>query len=136
MKYFMVTAKCGHVGKNKYFEGTIYVKAHNGKDAARKVREMPRVKHDRKDAIMAVQEVDFDVFEAGRKANHHIHYYTCGSRQEQNYYLQEIEDNIFCEDNEKRKSSKTHSLRKVYNTDPLYEDYQRHRGTIDKNGVA
>ena len=31
MKYFMVTVKCGHVGKNNYYKGTLFLKAENGR---------------------------------------------------------------------------------------------------------
>ena len=63
MKYFMVTVKCGHVGKNNYYKGTIFLKAENGKEAARRARECPRVKHDQKDAILNVEEIDNFLFE-------------------------------------------------------------------------
>ena len=64
MKYFMVTAKCGHVGKNNFYKGTLFLKAENGKEAARIARDCPRVKHDQKDAILDVKEIDdffFDI---------------------------------------------------------------------------
>jgi len=38
MKFFEVKAKCGHVGRNKYFEGSFYEIAENAADAARIVR--------------------------------------------------------------------------------------------------
>lgn len=92
MKYFMVTAKCGHVGKNNYYKGTLFFKANNGKEAARLARECPRVKHDQKNAILSVSEIDGFIFEVGRELNHSIHYYTCETVQEQRKYLSEIED--------------------------------------------
>lgn len=133
MKYFMVTAKCGHVGKNNYYKGTLFFKANNGKEAARLARACPRVKHDQKDAILSVTEIDNFCFEVGRELNHSIHYYTCETIQEQRMYLSEIEDNIFVEDwvyEEPQKKSKKHSLRKTYNMDPVYESY-KNRKNID-----
>ena len=54
MKYYKVSAKCGHVGRNNYIVKNFYVKADDGKNAAYKVRKTPRVKHDRRDAILSV----------------------------------------------------------------------------------
>lgn len=127
MKYFMVTAKCGHVGKNNYYKGTLFFKANNGKEAARLARECPRVKHDQKDAILSVTEINSIIFEAGRELNHKIHYYTCETVQEQRMYMAEIADNIFVEDwvsEEPKKYTKKHSLRNAYNMDPAYESYK------------
>ena len=127
MKYFMVTAKCGHVGKNNYYKGTLYFKAESAKEAAKLARECPRVKHDQKDAILSVTEIDNFFFEVGRELNHSIHYYTCETVQEQRKYLSEIEDNIFVEDwvyEEPKKYTKKHSLRNAYNMDPAYESYK------------
>ena len=130
MRYFKVTAKCGHVGKNNYYKGTLFLKANNGKEAARLALDCPRVKHDQKDAILSVTEVDSIVFEAGRELNHSIHYYTCGNIQEQRMYFSEIEDNVFVEDwvnKEPKKYAKKHSLRKAYNEDPAYESYKNRK---------
>ena len=134
MKYFMVIAKCGHVGKNNYYKGTLFFKAETAKDAARRARECPRVKHDQKDAILSVKEIDEVFFEEGRKQNHSIHYYTCVTVQEQRMYLSEIEDNIFQENwvyKEPKKQTKKHSLRKTYNMDPEYESYKKNKRNID-----
>lgn len=35
----MVTAKCGHVGKNNYYKATLFFKANNGKESARLARD-------------------------------------------------------------------------------------------------
>ncbi len=130
MKYFMVTAKLGHVGKNNYYKGTLFFKAENAKQAAKQARECPRVKHDQKDAILSVTEIDSIIFEAGREFNHSIHYYTCESMQEQRMYFSEIENNIFVEErifDEPRKNSKRHSLRATFNMDPNYESYKKNK---------
>lgn len=140
MKYFMVTAKCGHVGKNNYYKGNLYIKAESGKEAARIARDVPRVKHDRKDAILDVQEIDFESFETGRLSNHKIHYYTCENRQEQNAYLYEIEDSIYEEENFsddiKKKYRKNHSLNKIYNSDSTYDMYKKYNRLINYEYAA
>lgn len=128
MKYFMVTAKCGHVGRNNFYKGKLFFKAESRKEAARFARDCPRVKHDRKDAILKVEEIDFDTFEMGREINHSIHYYTCENLLFQRKYLSEIEDDIYLEDSvyeEKKKMSKKHSLRVSFNIDPSFEFYKK-----------
>lgn len=54
MNMYKVIAKCGHVGKGKYIQIAFAVKANDGKEAAKIVRKFPRVKHDKKDAIINV----------------------------------------------------------------------------------
>lgn len=133
MKYFMVIAKCGHVGKNNYFKGEFFFKSENGKEAARLARECPRVKHDQKDTILAVSEIDLTTYETGIKQKRFSHYYTSENVQEQRMYYSEIKDNIFAEEKtykESKKYAKKHSLRKVYNIDPDYE-LMKHRRNID-----
>ena len=49
-QFFEVIAKCGHVGKKKYYLGTFYEIAESGKEAAMIVRGRGRVKHNKKDA--------------------------------------------------------------------------------------
>ena len=69
IKYFLVTAKCGHVRKSKYIPVIFAVKAENGKDAAAIVCKIPRVKHDHADAILNVSEVMVDEYDKQRIAN-------------------------------------------------------------------
>ena len=52
MGMYEVCAKCGHVGRYNYVDKIFAVKASSGKEAAAKVRNFPRVKHDHKDAIL------------------------------------------------------------------------------------
>lgn len=65
--FYKVTAKCGHVGRNNYIEKDFFVRADSGKDAALIVRRKPRVKHDRKDAILSVVQITHEEFFIGRE---------------------------------------------------------------------
>lgn len=135
MKYYMVIAKCGHVGKNNYFKGELFFRAENGKEAAFLARKCPRVKHDQKDAILEVAEIDFASYEIGRRQQHLSHYYTSENIQEQRMFSSEIEENVFMEEkpfDKRKKYSKKHSLKKVFNFDPDYE-LMKHRKNIDCN---
>lgn len=130
MKYFEVTVKFGHVGKNKYYKGNIYLKAENGKEAASKARACPRVKHDHKDAILSVTELDYETFQKLWEQNENISYFSCYNVQEQRNCLCEIQDKIFQEtrfDQEPVKRTKKHNLRNKYNNDPDYDFYKNRR---------
>lgn len=81
--FYKVKAKCGHVGRNNYIEKTFYVTAHSGKEAARKVRYLPRVKHDRKDAILSVEQISRPEFVEGNAANSIDKYFKVTNSSEQ-----------------------------------------------------
>ena len=83
-KYFMVIAKCGHVGKKNYIPVKFTVVAESGKEAAKKVRQFPRVKHDHKDAILDVRCITLEEFLEIREINENDPYLKCHSKQEQN----------------------------------------------------
>lgn len=82
-KYFIVTAKCGHVGKNNYILIDFAVTAESRKDAARKTRMIPRVKHNHKDAIINVIEVSKEKFDSQLESNRNNPYLSCVNIQEQ-----------------------------------------------------
>ena len=52
---------------NNYILKWLYTKAENGKEAAKIVRNMPRVKHDHKDAIKEVKKIEYDEYITGLK---------------------------------------------------------------------
>ena len=83
MKYYEVTAKCGHVGKNNCIFITFACAAENGKEAAAKVRRYKRVKHDHKDAIRNVNEITFEDFMKLKAENDADPYLHCKNPQEQ-----------------------------------------------------
>jgi len=133
LKYYEVTVKFGHVGKNKYYRGNLYLKAENGKDAACRARACPRVKHDAKDAILSVTELDYETFLELCKCNEKISYFSCYNVQEQRDCLCEIQDQIFQEtyfDPESVKRTKKHNLRNSYNNDPDYDFYKNKRNIL------
>lgn len=83
-KYFMVIAKCGHVGRKNYIPIKFAVVAESGKDAAKKVRQFPRVKHNHKDVILDVRCITLEEFLEIKEINNNDPYLKCHSRQEQN----------------------------------------------------
>jgi hypothetical protein len=97
MEFFEVAAKCGHVGKKRYYRGLFYVRAENGKAAAAIVRMMPRVKHNRKDAIIAVTKINYAVYKKGNAAHHQNPYFDCHNNQEMQLVFAEIAEDIYYE---------------------------------------
>ena len=73
--FYRVSAKCGHVGKSNYILKDFYVKAISGKDAARKIRNAPRVKHHHKDAIRFVEKIDYNEYINGVIQMHNDWYF-------------------------------------------------------------
>lgn len=83
MKYFKVKAKCGHVRRGKYILMDFYVKAESGKAAAAIVRQRPRVKHDWKDAIESVDEINEEEYLNGREQMQKNLYFSVTNSSEQ-----------------------------------------------------
>lgn len=94
MNYYLVDAQFGHVGRNKYIVKTVAIIAENGKEAAYKVRWMPRAKHDRKDAILKVEEVDYDKYLSVKENNLSDLYFQVTSKQEQRRLCKDISKDI------------------------------------------
>ena len=57
MKYYLVKAKCGHVGIGKYISKTFPVVASSKVEAASKIKRYRKVKKHLKDLIESVEEV-------------------------------------------------------------------------------
>ena len=92
--FYEVQAKCGHVGRGRFFRGTFYVRAYTGSEAAAIVRQLPRVKHDHKDAILSVRRIDRAEYDVERTAVRQNPYYSCTNVQQQRECLDQIEDYI------------------------------------------
>jgi len=75
VKFFIVKAKCGHVGKNWYIPNVFTVCAENRKEAASIVLQMPAVKRDHKDAILLVYETGKDEYDEAKKESINDYYW-------------------------------------------------------------
>ena len=127
-KYFMVIAKCGHVGKKHYIPVKFAVIAESGKEAAKKVREFPRVKHNHKDAILDVKCVTLEEFLEIKEMNNNDPYLVCHSKHEQNQINNLLERMVIDLHNVKkvidkqiRKDRVAHKLRKY----KMLEDFSK-----------
>lgn len=84
MNFYIVTAKCGHVGKNYYIAIDFPIKAHSKSSAAKIARNIPRVKHDHKDAILDCREVSEEEYNKQVEINNNNPYLKCMSIRDQN----------------------------------------------------
>lgn len=83
MSYFEVIAKCGHVGKGYYIPISFAIIARNRSDAANVTRNKARVKHDRPDAIIAVNRLTKEEYEELKRQNEADPYLNCTNIQQQ-----------------------------------------------------
>lgn len=128
MNYYIVTAKCGHVGKDYYIPIDFPVRAESKTEAAKIVRSFPRVKHHHKDAILSCREVSIEKYNAIREKNNADIYLSCRSSSEQKR-LCNIEDRIVEEIknkkepqcNRKDKISYLMKKRRIVEKDCLYQ---------------
>ena len=102
-KYYSVTAKCGHVGKRYFIPIEFAIRAESAKEAARIARDMPRVKHNHKDAIQSVREISREEYIDLRQRNDSDPYLNCKSIQEQRLN-EAIYDRLVEEDQEEERN--------------------------------
>ncbi len=115
MKYYQVTAKCGHVGgKGKYIENEFYTAAENAKKAAEFVRLAPRVKHHHKDAIRNIKEISFEEYLIGQEKFKNDPYNTCKSSREQKTFEEMLSPRIQSENLGRKQKDKHHNLKRSY----------------------
>ena len=67
INYYIVKAKCGHVGKGKYIPIDFPIRSRDAKRAAFIIRQKPGVKHHHSDAILSVRKVSYVEFILYRK---------------------------------------------------------------------
>lgn len=96
--YYEVIAKCGHVGRKHYVPIKFAVIAEDGKEAAKKVRQFSRVKHNHKDAILNVKKITYERYLEIIEVNHDDEYLKCHSKHEQkliNNFEERLEDDFY-----------------------------------------
>lgn len=103
MNYYEVIAKCGHVGRNKYVPIKFGIMAESGKEAARIVRQFPRVKHDHKDAILKVTKIDYERYLEIFEVNANDPYLKCYSKHQQKQ-IENLEERLLDDNHNKKKS--------------------------------
>jgi len=82
-RYYAVNCRCGHVKPKKYVAIVFPIIAANRKEAAFKARKIPRVKHNKKNAIIDCWEISEDEYLDTIKKNNEDPYLKCKNIQEQ-----------------------------------------------------
>lgn len=93
-KYYLVEAKCGHVGKNYYIIKTFPIQASSGKKAAKLARQLPRVKHHLKSAIVSTKQVSKSTYLKQLQLNESDPYFYAENKQEQKKMCVMLADHI------------------------------------------
>lgn len=62
-KYYLVTAKCGHLGRSNYIPISFPVRSLNMKEASNIARMIPRVKKHHIDVILGIEQVSYERFQ-------------------------------------------------------------------------
>ena len=112
-KYFIVTAKCGHVGRNHFISIDFPVVAHSGRQAATIIRFTPRVKHHHKDAILNVQEVSYETYEAQRLVNQQDPYLNVSNKQDQNEAVLDLDTRMLREERPRKEFSQSERKERI-----------------------
>ena len=94
MEFYLVTTKCGHVGKTSYMPITFPVKAENGREAAKIARGYPRVKRNHWDAILECRKVGEETYQMQILINNNDPYLHATSKQEQDAMVADIAGRI------------------------------------------
>ncbi len=92
--YYIVTVKCGHVGRHNYIPIDLPIRADSSKQAATIARNRGRVKHDWKDAVIAVEAVDRERFDEVRESNRRDPYMNAHSSTEQRQICTDLDERI------------------------------------------
>ena len=130
MEFYLVTTKCGHVGKTAYVPITFPIIANNGKEAARIARWLPRVKHCHRDAILECKRVDKEQFELQKEINNQDPYLKVKSKQEQQMLVTNLSERIQIDKHQeelskpKQKSSKPNLRFQKMKYKNIYEEYE------------
>ena len=127
MKYYEVSAKCGHVGRNNYIIKKFYIKAETGEDAAEIVRNKPRVKHHRKDVIIDTKKITEEDYLQGLKEMNEDKYFQVQSKQEQIRCEAVNECEIFREVKEEPIKYKKNYTRQQLRYEMLEKEWKRYQ---------
>ena len=81
--YYIVTAKCGHVGRDHYIPIDFPIEANSAKEAAQKAKQKPRVKRNHPDSILKVEQTTLSKYNEQVKKNEDDPYLNVKSKYQQ-----------------------------------------------------
>ena len=136
---YEVQAKCGHVGKNMYTLKTFAVNAPNRAEAATLVRNLPRVKHHHRDAILRVVAIDRNRYYEIQHLNRQDPYFQCHSIQDQRrlcpdlaVYMEVMEGGYHKKSTSLQEKPVFYGKQKIRNV----KKYMKHHQYFEENDIA
>lgn len=121
MNYYEVKVKCGHVGRHNYIIKKLYIKADDGKNAAKIARLTSRVKHDHKDAIRDVKRISEKEYEDGLANNQNDNYFKVHNSTDQRKYCSFLNDEIIREPEREIRKKYSHSRKRLIEIECIKE---------------
>lgn len=131
-KYYKVTTKCGHVRKRRYIPITFAIKANSGKEAASIARQIPRVKHTDKYAILECTEISYETYCDIKEENKHNPYLMSRTIQEQRKNFETIYKHIIQTEPKKKRKDRNSVAEYTRRKNKIKE---RWHNTLLANGV-
>lgn len=128
-RYYAVETKCGHVRRSNFIRITYAVKATSKSEAASIARFIPRVKHDKKDAIFSVREISYEEYIDICQTNNKDPYLNVHSKQDQNLYCVGLEDRIEKED---RNEVKYNRKERITYKKKKYQSFMKSERYLDR----
>ena len=126
-RYFAVKCKCGHVSRRYYIPITFGVITRNRKEAAKQARNIPRVKHNHKDAILSCEEISYIEFVEIAEENRLDPYLQINSSYEQKDIKDMIKDRLVKEDRHITKDKKDHKVKSQrYDGKKIIKNYRKY----------
>lgn len=124
-KFYRVTCKCGHCGRRYFIRIDFPVNADTAKEAAEIARNIPRVKHDHKFAILDCREIDYEEYCILQKINSRDPYLKVKNRQEQRLIADlslrmEVEPKYLIKEKRNKRNNVEYRMRKQQ---LAYDDY-------------
>ncbi|MBN3489918.1 leucine-rich repeat domain-containing protein [Acholeplasma equirhinis] len=104
INYYLVTVKCGHVGRDKYMPITFPVMAHDRKQASDIARVFPRVKKDHPDVVISAELVTEEQYYKQVEENNKDPYLHIKRKMDQKKIMDLIEHRLVLETNYKRRN--------------------------------
>ncbi len=114
VRFYKVVCMCGHVGKRRYIPIAFAIKAKGGKNAAKIARGLPRVKCQRRDAVLSCEEISEEQYRELRRINKEDPYLSCGNVQDQMEHPEIAERIIEIEGSTRRHKKEKEPLSEKY----------------------
>ena len=114
IRFYKVVCMCGHVGRRRYIPIAFAIKAKDGKEAAKIARGLPRVKCQRRDAVISCTEISEEQYKELRRINKEDPYLSCKNMQDQKEHPEIADRIIEIEDGTRRHKKPKEPLSQKY----------------------